>query len=107
MTTSGTGFQVLDEVQNAHQGTASQTTLALPVFLVSLALSAQYSTFATAFSDATFDAASTQPTFVVSERQPDLLQELVSFHQRLAVSQRDLPDEAANVLRQNLWELYD
>jgi hypothetical protein len=37
----------------------------------------------------------------------DLFNELVEFHARLAGVQKPLPEEAARVLRENLWSLYD
>ena len=37
----------------------------------------------------------------------DLFDELLAFHQRLASSQRDLPQDAARLLWENLWQLYD
>lgn len=37
----------------------------------------------------------------------DIFDDLVDFHQRLARSQEDLPTDAARLLRENLWQLYD
>lgn len=46
-------------------------------------------------------------TLASSFRQENLLLKLVDFHVRLAASQKDLPDEAARVLRDKLWDLYE
>ena len=48
---------------------------------------------------------STQITSVASDN--DLFNGLLEFHERLAGAQRPLPEEAARVLRENLWSLYD
>jgi len=48
---------------------------------------------------------STHLALTVNEH--DLLSELVRFHQKLAASQRDLPEDAARLLRENLWQLYE
>lgn len=32
---------------------------------------------------------------------------LIDFHEQLASSQQDLPEEAARILRENLWQLYE
>ena len=37
----------------------------------------------------------------------NLFDDLLQFHQRLATSQQDLPEDAARLLRENLWQLYD
>jgi hypothetical protein len=37
----------------------------------------------------------------------NLFDDLLQFHQRLAISQQDLPENAARLLRENLWQLYD
>jgi hypothetical protein len=39
--------------------------------------------------------------------QSALFDDLLVFHQQLASSQRDLPEDAARLLRDNLWQLYD
>jgi hypothetical protein len=44
---------------------------------------------------------------VTTATPTDLFDNLLEFHQRLASSQQDLPDEAARLLRENLWQLYD
>ena len=36
-----------------------------------------------------------------------LVDELAAFHQRLATSQIEVPEEVASVLRSNLWDLYE
>ena len=36
-----------------------------------------------------------------------LFDDLLNFHQQLTSSQQDLPEEAARLLRENLWSLYD
>jgi hypothetical protein len=44
---------------------------------------------------------------VTTATRADLFDDLVEFHQRLATSQQDLPEDAARLLRENLWQLYD
>ena len=44
---------------------------------------------------------------VTTATRIDLFDDLLEFHQRLATSQQDLPDDAARLLRENLWHLYD
>lgn len=44
---------------------------------------------------------------VTTATRTDLFDDLLDFHQRLAGSQQDLPEDAARVLRENLWQLYD
>jgi hypothetical protein len=44
---------------------------------------------------------------VTTATHTDLFDELLEFHQRLASSQQDLPEGAARLLRENLWQLYD
>jgi hypothetical protein len=44
---------------------------------------------------------------VTTATRSDLFDDLLEFHQRLASSQQDLPEEAARLLRENLWQLYD
>lgn len=44
---------------------------------------------------------------VTTATHTDLFDELLQFHQRLASSQQDLPEDAARLLRENLWQLYD
>jgi len=42
-----------------------------------------------------------------ASRVDNLFDELLTFHQQLAASQRDLPEDATRVLRDRLWQLYD
>jgi len=44
---------------------------------------------------------------LTSAVRTELFDDLLEFHQRLASSQQDLPEEAARLLRENLWQLYD
>jgi len=44
---------------------------------------------------------------LTSAVRTELFDDLLEFHQRLAGSQQDLPEEAARLLRENLWQLYD
>jgi hypothetical protein len=44
---------------------------------------------------------------LTSAVRTDLFDDLLEFHQRLASNQHDLPEEAARLLRENLWQLYD
>ena len=44
---------------------------------------------------------------VTTATRIDLFDDLLEFHQRLASSQQDLPEDAARLLRENLWQLYD
>ncbi len=44
---------------------------------------------------------------VTTATRTDLFDDLLEFHQRLAGSQQDLPEDAARLLRENLWQLYD
>ncbi len=44
---------------------------------------------------------------LTSAVRTDLFDDLLEFHQRLAGSQQDLPADAARLLRENLWQLYD
>ena len=44
---------------------------------------------------------------VTTATRTDLFDDLLEFHQRLASSQQDLPEDAARLLRENLWQLYD
>jgi hypothetical protein len=44
---------------------------------------------------------------VTTATHTDLFDELLEIHQRLAGSQQDLPEDAARLLRENLWQLYD
>lgn len=44
---------------------------------------------------------------VTTATRTDLFDDLLQFHQRLATSQQDLPEDAARLLRENLWQLYD
>ena len=44
---------------------------------------------------------------ITSAVQSGLFDELLEFHQKLSGSQQDLPDDAARLLRENLWQLYD
>lgn len=48
---------------------------------------------------------SAQLTTVAAQR--DLFDELLRFHHRLAAAQTDLPKDAARVLTENLWQLYE
>jgi hypothetical protein len=69
-------------------------------------LAAQYATVAVISRQQQQDVSSSAQVTVV-HMQRDLFDELVAFHQRLAANQQDLPEEAARVLRDNLWNLYD
>jgi|SRR5688572_9912894 len=44
---------------------------------------------------------------VTTTTYTDLFDDLLEFHRRLASSQQDLPEDAARLLRENLWQLYD
>jgi hypothetical protein len=44
---------------------------------------------------------------ITTATRVDLFDDLLKFHQRLANSQQDLPEDAARLLRENLWQLYD
>lgn len=44
---------------------------------------------------------------VTTAARTDLFDDLLQFHHRLATSQQDLPEDAARLLRENLWQLYD
>jgi hypothetical protein len=43
---------------------------------------------------------------VMSTAHAELFDDLLEFHQKLADSQQDLPEDAARLLRENLWRLY-
>lgn len=51
-----------------------------------------------------FDDGFVQSTLLVVRRQQMLV---VEQHQMLVDSQQDLPEDAARLLRENLWLLYD
>jgi len=72
--------------------------------LLGTLLAFQYANVAR-FNDANLNATSSiQLTQAIHST---LFDDLLAFHKRLASSQEDLPEEAARLLRENLWQLYD
>jgi hypothetical protein len=55
----------------------------------------------------TADASANSSVQLTSAVRADLFDDLLDFHQRLASSQQDLPEEAARLLRENFWQLYE
>jgi hypothetical protein len=85
------------------RSTASQIMSVPTVVLVVALVAAQHSAISHRASEIN-PRASTQLT---SSGSVSLFDVLVDFHQRLASAQQDLPEDAARILRDNLWELYD
>jgi len=105
--TNATGQSHSTEAQLEIRATVSQTMYAPTAALFVALLAAQYSGAVSAtLSDFDRRSSTTQLTSVVADKD-ELFNELVRFHQRLADAQKDLPEEAARVLRENLWQLYD
>ncbi len=63
--------------------------------------------FANVASIQTVDVNRNSSLQVTTATRADLFEDLLRFHQRLATSQQDLPEDAARLLRENLWQLYD
>jgi hypothetical protein len=89
----------------AMRATTSQTIYAPTTALLVSLLAAQCSGAVPLKSSAVDTRSSTQITSAAVDY--DLFNELVEFHERLAGAQKALPEEAARVLRENLWSLYD
>ena len=79
------------------------SSLPAAAFVASL-IAAQYAGIAIA---AITTDVPTHHAVAVASAKHDLFDELLAFHERLASSQRQLPEIAARVLQQNPWELYD
>jgi hypothetical protein len=88
----------------ATRGTASQTFNAPAAALFAFLLVGQHTSAVLATLSDREIRSSGQLTYVVKS---ELFDELLKFHQALAGSQRELPEEAAKILRDNLWDLYD
>jgi hypothetical protein len=102
--TSAIGQDFGFEARVLTRSTGSQTAYAPTAALFIGLLAAQYSQMALA---RTIEHGLEWSTNLVSDlRNHDLFDELVQFHARLASAQKDLPEEAARVLRDNLWQLY-
>jgi hypothetical protein len=53
------------------------------------------------------EAAAQYAVEVRSVEREDIFEELLDFHNRLIASQRELPEDAARILRDNLWQMYE
>lgn len=94
----------------ATPGTASQAFGAPTAALLAFLLVGQHANavIATLADRATLANKGVQPSGQLTcAVNSNLFDELLKFHQALAHAQRDLPEDAAKILRDNLWELYD
>jgi hypothetical protein len=103
--TSSTGGSAFDAVGLLQaQSTYAQSFGGPTTVLLGTLLAFQYANVAT-FKDAHVNPSSSiQLTAAV---RSNLFDELLAFHRNLASAQGDLPEEAARLLRENLWQLYD
>ena len=106
MTTSSTASYVSTRTGGEFQGTASgyggaPATTALLVGLLA------FQSAGVAFLVSHKPEAAAATRLAASITQDNLLRELIDFHVRLAASQKDLPEDAARVLRDKLWDLYE
>ena len=100
--TGGSDFDSIGLLQG--QSTYAQSFGGPTAVLLGTLLAFQYANVAR-FSDANVNATSSiQLTEAV---RSTLFDDLLAFHKTLASSQEDLPEQAARLLRENLWQLYD
>ena len=98
--TSGTGLAVHGDTHHEMRSTASQLG---PTVVLVAALVAHHAANVVALRPE-YDSATLSASTVA---QQTLLDALVTFHGQLASSQQDLPEDAARILRENLWQLYE
>ncbi len=109
MMTSPTGGQSANttaEVLVEGRAAAFQTNYVPTAALLLTLLSSQHSVSIVEMATSERDDSNATTQFARSFVRSELFDELLDFHERLAKSQRDLPEDAAAVLRDNLWQLY-
>jgi hypothetical protein len=103
--TSGTAASDFDSVVMLElRSTNAQSIGGSAAMLLGTLLALQC---ANAASIQTADVSRNSSLQVTTAARTDLFDNLLQFHQRLATSQQDLPEDAARLLRENLWQLYD